>query len=139
MKLLQWKRSFETGNAVIDEQHRELIESLKKITTLIGEGEGRKAFAECLGFRKLTQKHFDDEAEILRQAGFPRHDAHLGEHKKCLGRYEEIFSGCGKACKEGAPCPGMEDLSFVTIDHIVRNDLDFKSHLQTRKFADDDS
>jgi len=138
MKLHQWKTSFETGNAVIDAQHRELVESLKTISTLIGEGKGKQAFAECLTFRELTRNHFTYESKILHEAEFPRLETHLEDHKTALGKLEEIFSDCGMICKESVPCPCMEDLSFVTVDHIVRNDLDFKSHLQTKNLADDD-
>ncbi len=135
MKLPEWKKSFETGNAVIDAQHRELVDSLNKISALIGEGKGTQAFAECLTFRKLTRNHFDEEEEILRGAEFPRLKSHLVAHKKSLEQFEEIFSGCGNICKESDPCPCREDLSFLTLDHIVRNDLDFKSYLQTRNLA----
>ena len=98
--------------------------------------KSQQAFAGCLTFRKLTRKHFDEEAEILREAEFPRLKSHLREHGIFIGKIEEAFSGCGSICKESDPCPCLENLSFCTLDHIVRNDLDFKSHLQTRNLAD---
>ncbi len=136
MKPPEWKPSFETGNAVIDAQHRELVESLNKVSALIDEGQGKAAFATCNEFRELTRKHFEEEVKILREAEFPRLKTHLKEHKKFLGKVEEVFSGCGATCKDGISCPFIEDLSFMTLDHIVRNDLDFKSHLQTKNLAD---
>ncbi len=136
MKLHEWKKSFETGNAVIDGQHRGLVESLNKVPILIGEGQGKAAFAECNKFRELTLKHFKEEEKIMHEAEFPRLKTHTGEHKTFLEKIEETFSGCGQTCKKGNPCPFMEDLLFITLDHIVRNDLNFKSHLQTRNLAD---
>ncbi len=92
--------------------------------------------AQCNEFRELTRKHFDDEVEILRKAGFPRLESHIKTHEKTLEECGKIFSNCGETCKDDNPsCPCMEDLSFLTLDHIVRNDLDFKSHLQTRNLA----
>lgn len=136
MKPHEWKKSFETGNAVIDARHRELVASLNNISALIDKGKGKQAFAECLAFRKLTRDHFDEETEILREAEFPRLKNHIRTHKKTLKQFDEVFSGCGDICKESGPCPCREDLSFLTLDHIVRHDLDFKSHLQTRNLAD---
>ena len=42
MKPHEWKKSFETGNAVIDAQHRKLVASLNNISTLIGEGKASR-------------------------------------------------------------------------------------------------
>lgn len=136
MKLHEWKPSFETGNEKIDAQHRGLVRSLNIIFTFSNEGKGALAFAECMAFRKLAEKHFDEEVEILREAEFPRLETHAREHMNLLGKFDEIFSVCCMVCKEGVPCPYMEDLSFLTVDHLVRHDLDYKSHLQVKNLAD---
>ncbi len=137
MKLHEWKESFETGNAVIDAQHRRLVESLNNILTLCGEGKGDEAFAKCMAFRQLTREHFNEEVGILSEAEFPRLEAHLGEQKNFLRKVEEVFSNCGMTCKGSSsfyPC--VENLWFMTVDHLLRYDLDFKSHLQAVNMAD---
>ncbi len=139
MKLHEWKKSFDTGNAVIDAQHRGLVESLNKILTFSNEGKGALAFAECLAFRKLAEKHFNDEMKVLHEAEFPRLKTHAKEHMNLLGKFDKIFSDCAENCKDGAPCPHMEELSFMTVDHLVRHDLDYKSHLQVKNLADGDA
>ncbi len=136
MKIHQWRTSFETGHAGIDSQHRELFASLENLDAFNTEGNTEQAFAECQRFRKLAANHLSFEENVLDDAGFSRLDMHRKTHVEFSGKIEEVFSPCGETCKETRRRSCNEVMSFILVDHLLRNDLDFKSFLQTKKLAD---
>ncbi|NQU61873.1 MAG: hemerythrin domain-containing protein [Rhodospirillales bacterium] len=137
MKYHQWSKSFETGNAVIDAQHRELIDGVGDMADKMKDGHGADALAACKAFRKLFETHFRDEEEILEEAKFPRVKAHRESHADNLEQLQKVFDGCGEKCLNATSSPCIEELSHLVYEHLLRGDLDFKSHLQTKKLASD--
>ncbi|MDA1089960.1 MAG: hypothetical protein O3A85_06585 [Proteobacteria bacterium] len=136
MKIHQWRTSFETGNAEIDGQHRKMVECLKEIDTYIAKGN-KKAFDECLKFRKANADHAAFEESLLAEAGFSRLEMHRKAHKETEGKMQELFATCREACKDPQPTSCTKDLSYILIDHLLRSDLDFKSFLQNKNLAND--
>lgn len=137
MKYHQWAKSFETGNAVIDAQHREMIDGVGDMAELMKDGHGAEALAACKAFRELSKAHFRSEEEILEKAKFPRMKAHIQTHEDSLEQMQKVFGGCGERCREATSSPCIEELSHLVYEHLLRGDLDFKSYLQTKKLADD--
>lgn len=139
MKIHQWRKSFETGHAGIDGQHRKMIACLDSIKALIDERKAEEAFEECLKFRKFSDDHNEYEEKVLRDSGFPRQMDHQKSHQETIDKMDEVFSSCGEACKKSAATNCMEDMSMILVEHILRGDLDFKSFLETVNLADDNS
>ena len=135
----KWRKSYETGNALIDGQHRELIDLVEEMAALMLDGHGEKAHAECLRFRNMMERHAAAEEEILSGAKFPRLDQHRKDHEKACGQSGEIFANCGEVCKKAISSPCIQELSVNLFDHIIRGDLDFKSFLQMKNLAADDN
>ncbi|MDA0307009.1 MAG: hemerythrin domain-containing protein [Proteobacteria bacterium] len=132
-----WTTSFEIGHPVLDRQHKELLGMLDDLEGLMHGDDGEKAFATCKAFRTLMEKHFADEEDVLDQAGFPERGRHMEKHAQASEQMEKIFEGCGETCKHGNAGPCTETLTHHLLDHIIRDDLGFKSHLQTKKMAAD--
>ena len=133
----QWTKTFETGHPVIDGQHIKIFGFLDKIESLLTGDDGDATVATCKAFRAFMVKHFADEEDILRQAEFPRLRQHMEEHSRVMGQMKKFFDNCNESCRTGNADSCMEDLSFHTLDHIIRLDLGFKSHLQMKKMAPD--
>lgn len=126
----------ETENETIDAQHRELVACLNEMTSFIGEGQGDKVHAACCKLPGMLRSHFEAEEAILRDAKYPDVDAHANHHAETNERYNTIFTACGAACKDNRAGSCLSDLTFVLVEHILRDDLLFKSFLQTKGFAD---
>ena len=129
--------SIKTGNATIDGEHRGLFECLREINSHIGEKEGEKAFAVCQKLGKMLKDHFESEEGILRKAKFPRLESHLISHEETQDLLKQVREACNRACRENKPTTCLPDLTFILVDHFLRGDLDFKSHLQTMNLASD--
>jgi len=132
-----WTKSFETGHPVLDQQHQALLGMLDGLEDRVGEKNGEKAFAICKAFRTLMEKHFNDEEDVLDQADFPELPSHMQEHAQAREQIDKIINDCGEACKHGNAGPCLEKLTHHMLDHIIGDDLGFKSHLQSKKMAAD--
>ena len=73
-----------TGNNLIDEQHREIIEKINKLVNTCENGSCQMESVKMLDFlADYTEKHFQEEEELQREVGYPG----LVEHKK---RHDEF-------------------------------------------------
>lgn len=131
----KWQKSYETGNALIDGQHREMIDCVEEMAALMKGGHGEQAYAQCLKLRDQIERHAAAEEKILQGAKFPRLDKHRKDHENARAELKEIFDNCGEACKKATSSPCTQELSLNIFDHILRGDLDFKSFLQTKNLA----
>lgn len=58
----KWTPDLETGNSLIDGQHKELIEAINKLLDACGNGKGRAEIEATLVFlNNYVVKHFNDE------------------------------------------------------------------------------
>jgi hemerythrin len=135
MQPIKWRKSFETGNAVIDGQHRELVACLGEIMAFTGSGKGGKAYAACQNLRRLFDAHFTDEESIICKVEFSRLAVHLASHGELREHLNTLFSTCLEACRGNCAGPCMPDLASVMIHHFLDGDLDFKSFLQAKGLA----
>ena len=129
--------SIKIGNATIDGEHRALFECLQEINAHLCDKKGEKTFAACKRLMKMLEAHFESEEEILRTAGFPRLDGHIGMHEETRESLRQVCMACRQVCRNNQTVTCLPDLIFVIIDHCLRGDLDFKSHLQTVNMAND--
>lgn len=135
MQPIEWRKSFETGNPVIDGQHRELLACLGEIAALMSRGNGERTYAECLNLRRLFEAHLSDEEKILCKAEFSRLAVHLASHEEIREHLNSLFSTCLEACRDNCSVPCIQDLSSVITHHFLDGDMDFKSFLQAKGLA----
>ena len=137
MQSIEWRKSFETGNPVIDGQHRELMACLGEVMAFMNSGKGEKAYAACQNLRRLIEAHLSDEEDILRKAEFPRLAVHLASHEEIREHLNTVFSTCLEACRDNCAGPCIQDLAAVFTHHFLDGDLDFKFFLQAKGLAND--
>ncbi len=135
MESLGWLKSFETGNAVIDGQHRELLACLKEIATLMGEAKGEETHAKCQELQRLIETHFAAEESLLHESRFSRLDAHIASHRETAKDFEHICTSCKSACKDNCAGPCLPEMAVLLVSHFLHGDLDFKSFLQVKGLA----
>jgi len=139
MSGIKWLKSFDTGNEVIDRRHRQLMGRLNEMEAHFDEGAGGEALDACHQFRAQIRDHFSDEEDLLRAAGFARLDDHIASHNKTQETIDQVTSNCGEACINSGSNACIKELGVILLEHFVRGDLDFKSHLQTKNLANDNN
>jgi len=128
---LPWLPVLETGHSAIDSQHRELIADANVVQDIVVQrGEWADLAAAIGKMHRDCTLHFADETKLLASSGFSDTAAHELEHQRILDEIGEIH-GIIRA----APTPTRYHwklaltLRSLLIDHFLRYDLQYKSHL----------
>ncbi len=126
MSRLEWDERFDTGIAPIDEQHRELLETINEIDAkLVQLGRflsGRKEMLEIIGrLAHYAEEHFTEEEAIMAQCAYPDLDAHRQEHR----HFRELIQRLERQYADGASKVPEMTLEFLTswlLNHIQTRD-----------------
>lgn len=121
---LNWHHSFSSGNVIIDEQHKELfnianaiISNSMKISSESAQRHSIEAFYE------YVKKHFEDEANILKEVGYPEDQLkiHVDSHNKLLSRIHAKISKENLTAEEVMKI-GMVLIQEVVYEHMIQED-----------------
>ena len=88
---IEFDKSLETGNELIDTQHKELISRVNKLTVECSVGKQKPVAVQTLDFlMDYTEKHFLDEEELQAEHTYPLLVAHMQQHAKFVKAVEEL-------------------------------------------------
>ena len=133
---MRWLDGFRIGHAEIDGDHEGLVDDVNAIADGFAEGRGEEAYEKCLEFRVDVVRHFENENRLLREARFPRWQAHVRSHDMFIDRLSSYCAACGERCRKSEKEACVSDLVAMLGEHFVRHDMDFKSHLEYEGLAD---
>lgn len=124
MAPLQWDESYSVGNAVLDAQHREVIDLINMLDdeTLV------EVVLEQL--ERYAREHFRDEERLMEEAGYPA----LAEHRALHAAFAEWLAGMQKACLAPGVAPLLRDdirayLENWLIEHILVEDMAYRPYV----------
>ena len=93
MSRYEFTKKLETGNAMIDKEHRELIQALNNLLDACSEGKGRASMDETIKFlNNYVNQHFSHEEQLQKQSSYPGFAAHRIFHEKYKQTLKEITS-----------------------------------------------
>jgi len=80
-----WSAALAMGLPDIDEQHRMLIHMIRELGGQMQAGEHRQGVLDALqGMLAYAATHFEDEEELMEEAGWEGLDRHEGLHAEFL-------------------------------------------------------
>ena len=116
-------KALETGNATIDQEHRELIRAVNKLLDACGEGKGRASMNETIQFlNQYVNQHFSHEEQLQKQSGYPGMPAHRIFHEKYKQTLKEITSQIAVSGTTIAELGKLNKHISVLITHITTED-----------------
>ena len=93
MSRYEFTKNLETGNAMIDKEHRELIQAVNKLLDACSEGKGRASMDETIKFlNNYVNQHFSHEEQLQKRTSYPGYAAHRAFHEKYKQTLKEITS-----------------------------------------------
>ncbi len=113
--------SLKTGNKLIDEQHRELIDRVNKLEQACAAGGQKRAAIQTLDFLlDYVHVHFADEEELQAEHKYPQTEAHKAQHRafeEAVGQLNEMLE------EEEGPSEAFVDavkknIAQWLVDHI---------------------
>ena len=85
-------KSLETGNELIDQQHKELIDRVNKLLESCYMGTEKRTAIQTLNFLlDYTEFHFKAEEQLQEEAGYPGIEAHKEQHQTFVKAVHELL------------------------------------------------
>ena len=126
-------KSLETGNHLIDTQHRELIKAINDLLDACKAGKGRDKICSTGKYMaEYTAKHFGDEEVLQNKAKYPDYPNHKKLHE---GFKKDIAEVNKELAAEGptiAAVAKMNAKAAWLINHIKTQDVRLAKHLASQ-------
>ena len=88
---VEFDNSLVTGNAMIDEQHKELIGKIDKLVACCEEGGGKVEAIKMLDYLfDYTDFHFGEEEKLQEEVSYPAIEVHKAKHAEFKKSVEEL-------------------------------------------------
>ena len=130
MVYVLWSGMFSVKVPYIDAQHKKLLEITNGFHEALKENRGKKVIFEILNnLIRYTEKHFQDEEEIMDLAGYPVENIenHKIKHEELVDDIFELQSALEESDKHLL----YDTESFLNnwlIKHILTIDKDYEPH-----------
>lgn len=80
---LTWTESYSVGNALLDSDHRILMNLVNQLQDALETGQSRDVLGSVVNvLAEYTEHHFRREEAMLARSGFPGLDGHRAEHRR---------------------------------------------------------
>lgn len=92
MSLIEWKDEFSVGIAAVDLEHRDLIDLINDLHSLMGEGATHEQVMSSLGeiFAQISA-HFALEEKFMRESEYEHFPEHKDDHETLLDEIRDIM------------------------------------------------
>jgi hemerythrin len=130
----KWEKSLETGNEMIDTQHRELFRAINELLRACENGEGEANLKKSLDFlTEYTIKHFFDEEQLQQKYQYPDYTNHKGYHD---GFKKVVRDFSVKLIMQGVSDSLIQDVQVQIggwlVSHIKGQDVKVAAHIRSR-------
>lgn len=91
MPIAIWSSRFETGIAIIDQQHQALFEAVNKLADSFKNGTASAQVKASMDFLvKYTVEHFQTEEKFMKEMGYPKLTSHTAEHAQLVAKAKDL-------------------------------------------------
>jgi hemerythrin len=121
----QWDSSLETGYALVDNQHKQLVAAVNNLMEASQAGKGDKAVMQTMDFLTgYTIKHFADEEKLQKQFNYPDYL----NHKRIHDAFKETVGSLTQRLIKEGPGPNLVDevssaIGAWLLNHIKGDDF----------------
>lgn len=126
-------KELETGNAIIDGEHKELLKAVNDLIDACGKGQGRSSMESVIKFLlNYVDKHFSHEEQLQKDSSYPGYLAHKAFHDDYKRKLKELVS---KLPASGVSVSDMGNINNhigVLITHIRIEDKKLGAHLKNK-------
>lgn len=125
-------KDLETGNALIDSEHRQLIQAINDLLSACSQGRGRAEMNKTAQFlQDYTAKHFADEERLQQSHKYPDYPSHRQYHesfKKVVGELVQKLNEQGPTVQLVGEVNSA--LAGWLLNHIKREDKKLAAFLK---------
>lgn len=128
-----WSKDLETGNPLIDAEHKELIQAINRLLEACAAGKGRDELSGTIDFlTQYTRTHFIHEEELQMRYGYPDYANHKRFHETFIKVVERLAA---RLKEEGATPQLMTEINKQMVvwllNHIKCENARVAEHIQS--------
>ena len=124
-------KDLETGNALIDSEHRQLFAVINKLMDACSQGKGRDQIASTVQYSNdYVSKHFSDEEQLQIKSKYPGYPGHKQFHD---GYKRNLLQATNEILTSGATIASLSKLNQVVsilVTHIRLEDKKIAAHVK---------
>jgi hemerythrin len=131
---LSWLDELATGNALIDMQHKQLINAVNDLINACMSGQGRNSLNSTMQFLlDYTIKHFADEEKLQQQHKYPGYIS----HKKLHDEFRASAVALAKQLEVEGPSIALvskvnSSVGDWLVNHIKREDKKIAEYIRSK-------
>ncbi len=126
---IHWKKEFETGQPLIDAEHRILVMLFRKLDVAIKTKETEASLNRIvLEVGKFVEFHFVSEENIMYETNYPGIEGHKALHMKLLKEFNAMLMKLTK--HREFPDDILYFLSDWLYNHIANHDQLLAKHVE---------
>ena len=132
MPIIHWQDSYSTGVQIIDDQHRQIFQTINELFDLLQAEAPLQPILDNVDFLiAYAVNHFQTEESFMGESGYPNLAEHREEHRHLVDRIQAI-----RARFTSPEPPTVLELSRMvgewTSHHISEVDMGYASFLNRR-------
>lgn len=124
-------KDLETGNVLIDSEHRQLFAVINKLMDACSQGKGRDQIASTVQYlNDYVSKHFSDEEQLQIKSKYPGYSGHKQFHD---GYKRNLLQATNEILTSGATIASLSKLNQVVsilVTHIRLEDKKIAAHVK---------
>lgn len=129
-----WTEDLRTGNELIDQQHKQLIQAINELLNACAQGKGRTEVERTMRFlQDYTAKHFADEEQLQQRYRYPDYANHKRYHEAFKQTVRDLAQ---ELQKEGPTIVLVGKLNTSVggwlLNHIKREDVKVAAHIRAQ-------
>ena len=126
---IHWESRFETGQPLIDAEHRLLVMLFRKLDVAIKTHQSEAILSRTvLEVRRFVEFHFVSEENLMRETGYPDVESHRSLHAEMLIQLTAMTAEL--TAHREFPEDLLTFLNDWLIAHIAGHDQDVARHLR---------
>ncbi len=131
--VLKWDEKLSVGVEALDEQHKELFQSLEELVEAFQESRQDKQVSELIEFLDdYSLRHFRAEDDLMRLYGYPGSEHHRKEHQIFISRLENLKQDLAtKGPSHALASQATHLLLKWIVSHIKNVDYELGRYLKT--------
>ncbi len=133
MPLMTWTEKLSVGVAVLDDDHKKLVNMVNELHDGLRAGKGKDVLGEILaGLVSYTQFHFKREEQLFSSTAYLAAAAHKKEHDDLTKQVLDVQT---RFRNDDGSCLSIDVMTFLKnwlVKHIQGSDMKYSPHMNAR-------
>ncbi len=122
-KSTRWLKSYETGNALIDDGHKELFEILNKAFKEVDDEKREQKIKDVLNHLYYFMKSYFKEEELyMKEISYPDYQTHIELHNEIIAHCNELVLEVNRMEDSIFEKELAKLIDIILVEHMLKED-----------------